>query len=168
MNYCRLSLNAFYSGNGMFKKICNIALICRSPQYACRDCSEPTRPLLKSRRKSEAVAIAQERGCHGDSQGLSTSRFVANAVRHNNRPVALRCWVHFSKHIVPSVCGRGGFGEIHKPKPAGGAKLVSHRGREPLCHSRISQNQHLFQTRWRALLFGSRKCRHSPCVRIGS
>src|SRR5436309_15401942 len=110
----------------MFKKMCNIALICRSPQYACRDCSEPTRPLLKSRRKSEAVAIPQERGCHGDSQGLSTGRFVANAVRHNNRPVALRCWVHFSKHIVPSVCGRGGVRDSHN--------LESCRPPKDLCH----------------------------------
>src|SRR5437016_12319929 len=101
MNHCRLSLNVFYSGDGMFKKICNIALICRSPQYACRDCSEPTRPSLKSRRKSEAVAIAQERGCHGDSQGLGTGRFVADTVRQNNRPVALPWSIRFKKTIVP-------------------------------------------------------------------
>src|SRR5213076_584333 len=117
-NHCRLSLNVFYSGDGMFKKICNIALICRSPQYACRDCSEPTRPLLKSRSESEAVAIPQERGCHGDSQGLSTGRFVANAVRHNNRPVALRCWVHFSKHIVPSVAVEAGSARVTNLNPA--------------------------------------------------
>ena len=73
--------------------------------------------------------------------------FIADAIRNNNCPVASRCRIDFPKDIVPYVHSRGWFGEIHELESGDRTELISNRSREPFRHSRIAQNQHLFEAR---------------------
>src|SRR5262249_29032880 len=102
--------NASYSSNRMGKKIGNIILVSRTSEYARGKSPEPAGPSLKARGEMKAVSISQKRSCHGNSQWIGATWFIADAVRNNDGRISSRSGIYFPNHVVPCVsrCGRLG------------------------------------------------------------
>ena len=127
-----LSLNASYTRYGMFQEIHDIVLVGRASQYGGGKCPEPARPSLKTRGKIKAVAVAQKRRCHGNSQSIGAVWFIPGAVRNDDRRISSSGGIDFANHVIPCVSGSGWFGEANKLNSAGRTKLIRKRGRKPL------------------------------------
>src|SRR5262245_11652348 len=119
----RLS-NVCDSCYGMGKKIDNIVLVRRASENGRDKRPESAGPPLKTGGKVEAVFISQQRSRHGNSQRVGVIWLVAEAVRNDNRGVALLGRIHFAKHIIPCVSRGGGFGQTNELKPKRRAKLI--------------------------------------------
>src|SRR5262249_6690969 len=127
-----LLLNTSYSGDGLFKKINNVVLICRASQYARDKRSETSRPSLKTRGKMERAAVSQQRSCHGDSQRIDIVWFITDAIRNDYGPIPSRGRIDFPNHVVPCVSRSSGFGETNKFQSSRRGELVRKARGEPL------------------------------------
>src|SRR5262245_62257534 len=132
MHSAGLLLQASNPRERMSQKINNIVLVGRASENTRSECSETSRPSLKTRGKMEPVSISQERSRHGGSQSIGAVWFIANAVRNHDRRISSGRGIDVPSHVVPRVSGSCWFREANKLESAGRTKLIRKRSREPL------------------------------------